>query len=815
MQDSYEGFIVHSSLSPGSGPSRLFLIGRLGDGRSFAVVEDRVRPGFYLRESDLTLSSDILERSGGRVEKSPFRTIDGEACVRLSWDSLQRFQNALQLFEEREIRTYEADIRLQDQFLMSGGIHGSVNIWGNPTKGRKVDLVFRNPELTPSDRHPVLSVLSLDIETNTSGTCIYAIGLLCDDPWKHGRREELLFCGPIERSDRITPFPDERSMLEAFCERIRALDPDIITGWNVIDFDFKMIAERIDHHRLEFQIGRSDSAAAFLPGERGRSNTIIVPGRQVIDAMRVVRASPERFSDYTLQTVAQTVLNRGKDLELLENERRPQAVERLYRSDPGALCRYCIEDTRLVIDILKKTGLLELTFRRCLLIGISLERVWTSIPSFEYLYIESMHRWGLVAPSPGVDPLPSVEAPGGAILEPRAGLYDNVAVFDFRSLYPSIIRTFNIDPVSFVPPDAALKMTEPMRDALIRAPNGACFRRESTILPTLLDRFFQSREEAKKAGDATASYVYKIIMNSFYGVMGAAGSRFMSGYISGAITGFGRQLLHWCGDFFSRQGYRVLYGDTDSIFILTGMPKDTPEQELTEMSRQLCRQVNIALQSYLSASYGVESFLELEFEKIYYKFFLPQARGAGATETESRRGRAKGYAGLLVPLARFADTAPPGNRTGCIEIVGMEAVRRDWTELARGFQIGLLELLFLEADTDAIRGFVHKVVDTLYSGGLDGQLVYRKALRKPVSAYTRSKPPHVRAAGMLDPEDQHGLIRYLWTTEGPQPEGRVTAPIDYEHYREKQLGPIARTVAELLGVDPELFFGDEQQLTLF
>jgi len=815
MPEYFEGFIVHSYFFRGKDSPRLYLIGRLKNGKTFAVVEERQRPGFYLRESELSAAIDYLRRSGDRWEESAAHTIDDERCVWVNCDSVQQCQQAVQSFTERGIRTYEGDIRFADQFLMSRGIHGSVTIQGSPRKGRRVDLIFINPEISPSDWEPCLSVLSMDIETDPRGNEIYAISLVFRDPWSAEERQEVLFSGSIEGNNTITAFPDERFLLEGFCERILQWDPDIITGWNVIDFDFKIIAKRIKHRQLPFQIGRADTPASFLLGEKRRSHTVIIPGRQVLDAVRLVRAAPEHFSDYTLETVSLAVLGRGKELDLKENESRTEAVVRMYRENPISLCRYCLEDSRLVLDILDRTGLMDLTLRRCLLIGISLDRAWTSIPAFEYLYIEALHRCGGVAPTLGVDLPPVVDTPGGAILEPQTGLYDNVWVFDFKSLYPSIIRTFNIDPVSYVPQETMSQMPKEEQNRLIGAPNGTCFKRQAAILPELLERFFESRDAAKRRGDEVASYVYKIIMNTFYGVLCAQGSRFASGHIAGAITSFGRHLLHWSKDYFTRISYPVLYGDTDSLFVLSGLPQDTPKEELLEKGRQICDQINTELNQYISETFEVRPYLELEFEKTYHRFFLPPVRGATDSEKKEIRGRAKGYAGLLVPVSELKLSIRPEERSRCIEVVGMEAVRRDWTDLAKGFQIGLLTLLFHGAAISAFREFIHKVVTDLYDGKLDEKLVYTKALRKPISEYTHAKPPHVRAAGMLDPEEQRGLIHYLWTHDGPQPAGRLSSTIDYDHYVEKQLKPIAQSFTEVLGTDLKRLFGEEEQLRLF
>ena len=144
------------------------------------------------------------------------------------------------------------------------------------------------------------------------------------------------------------------------------------------------------------------------------------------------------------------------------------------------------------------------------------ELAWTSIAAFEHLYIEALHQRGRVAPTFGVDPLPMEGAPGGIILSPRPGVFDDVLVFDFQSLYPSIIRTFNIDPLSYLP-DRQTGTEEELREQNgaeegaegkppIRAPNGALFRRQPGILPDLLNRFFERRSEAQEKGDACLLY---------------------------------------------------------------------------------------------------------------------------------------------------------------------------------------------------------------------------------------------------------------------------------------------------------------------
>ena len=253
-----------------------------------------------------------------------------------------------------------------------------------------------------------------------------------------------------------------------------------------------------------------------------------------------------------------------------------------------------------------------------------------------------------------------------------------------------------------------------------------------------------------------------------------------------------------------RQGYVVLYGDTDSLFVSSGLPADTSSSGVLDRGKRLGEQINRKLKSHVESEYGVVSRLDLEFEKAYSRFFLPPLRVAGVGETGAR-GRAKGYAGQVIAE----------NGTGFIEVKGMEAVRRDWTDLAQEFQRELLFRVFAGRSPEDIRSYVDEVVKRLEAGDLDGKLVYRKVLRKKIEEYTKNRPPHAKAAALLPPEKQRGVIRYILTVDGPQPEELKTSAIDYHHYRERQLKPIAGSFAEVLGVELSFFFREDTQLRLF
>jgi DNA polymerase II len=360
------------------------------------------------------------------------------------------------------------------------------------------------------------------------------------------------------------------------------------------------------------------------------------------------------------------------------------------------------------------------------------------------------------------------------------GLHRNVWVFDFKSLYPSLIRTFNIDPLSYVERPA------PQAD-LIRT-GGAAFVRTPGILPRMLDELFPRREQAKKAGDNVASHAIKILMNSFYGVLGAPSCRFYNTALVNAITGTGRELLLWSKAWFETAGFAVLYGDTDSVFVDSG--SDDAESAHGQ-GQDLAAALNRDLGRYIDERWRVATRMELEFEKLYLKLFLPRAR-------QSTRGASKRYAGLL-------GGAEPG-----VEFIGMEVVRRDWTALAKQVQRELYQRLFADQSVDA---YLAEVVRKVRNGDLDADLVYRKNLRKDTDEYTATTPPHVVAArkSTLPPGR---LISYVMTIAGAEPLDNVRHPLDREHYVLKQVRPVAEPVLETLGLNFEQVIGDSRQLDL-
>ena len=622
------------------------------------------------------------------------------------------------------------------------------------------------------------TILSFDIETDPSARKLLAISL-------YGRDIDEVYI--VDSSGREMPARafacnDEASALKAFCQRVAEIDPDIFTGWNVVDFDLRVLSRIAARVRQPLHLGREPGPLRIRPA-RGYfgSGQATIPGRVVLDGMDLVRGAFARFDDYSLDAVSRAVLGEGKAVEGDVRDRAGEIIRR-YRTDLPGFALYARTDARLALGIIEKMRLIPLALARSRLTGMQPDRVSASIASFDFVYLAELHKRDIVAPTVrSGDARVSASQTGGHVLEPTTGFHRNVWVFDFKSLYPSVMRTFNIDPLAFV---AGVGTGEDV----IRTATGAEFRRGNAILPRMLDRLAQARDAAKRADDEIASQAIKILMNSFYGVLGTPACRFHNPAIANAITGQSRHFLLWSKAWFEEEGFDVLYGDTDSLFVLSGLADPHGAHARGD---DLVRKINAAIARYVREAWGVESQLELEFEKLYTRLFLPSVRHGSA-------GARKRYTG--VPYGSDA-----------VEFVGMEVVRRDWTDLAKTVQRELYARLFADAPVD---DYLAQVVRDVRCGGFDDALVYRKGLRKKLTSYTKNTPPHVAAARKAR-SDPGRLISYIMTLNGPEPLDNVTAELDREHYVQKQVRPVAEPVLDTFGLSFEQAIGDDKQLELF
>lgn len=833
IEETAEGCVVHAWYD---GKRKLIqILGRLADGRSFAAGVTPPGTAAGIDREQGRFLRELLDRSAPcgngaskpavRLEDRGFRLFDAKPCLNIEADSQRDFERALSVAKQHRIAVADLGLKGAQEALVQLGIRYGVRVSGTVRAGRRVDAVFTQAAVESAHSvRPALSVLSLDIETEEPSGRIRCISLAMRTVPPKGRAEEmpgadpgaepagdmppaenraLVFAGTWPEGLAVPPWisvqEDERLLLLEASRLIAQYDPDILTGWNVIDFDFLRLAAACERCRVPFDFGRSVESGKYFPAEssggRARSASVFLPGRQVLDALRLVRTGWDRYDSYGLETVAQAVLGRGKT-EVADGRNKLAELDRLYAEDPLSFCEYCMNDAVLVLDILDRKELIQHTAERAALTGAGLDKAWTSVASFERIYAELLFARRIFPP--GFETGRKVSgAAGGTVLEPASGMFGAVAVFDFRSLYPSLMRTFNIDPHAY---ERALRSDSASEETII-APNGAAFVRERGVLPRLIDDWFEARVAAISRGDDGAAFVYKILMNSFYGVLGTPSCRYARTELAGAITSFGKVCLHFARDFFIARGFRVLYGDTDSVFVELGAPEPKvealePKVEALEAKLEaLASELNRELALFVQKDWNCESHIQIRFEKLYTRFFIPRLRTAGEGD---ERGRSKGYAGLL---------AAKGGKDAEVEIKGMEAARSDYVPLARRFQTELLRLIFTGNGTGDAAEFIRQTLEKLFKGEFDAELVFKKRLVRVPESYIANVPPHIKVARSLGWKNRRGTVEYVMTTNGAEALSLQTSPIDYLWYAQSQLLPLSRSAGAAAGFDADAIFG--------
>ncbi len=764
-----KGFIIYPTYKVVNNQAHIYLFGRLENGQSFVTI-NKFQPYFFIKTHDLKKAEKLWKIP--KTEQTPYTNFHKENVSKLTFHIPSEIPKAREVFQEENIECYEADIRFEYRFLIDKKIQGSIDIEGEYESNDFIDRIYTEPKISPINYSPRnLKILSLDIETSIDGKKLYCISL-------YGENYKKSFIISNSQFKNTSSYSDESSLLEDFKKEIQKEDPDIITGWNVIDFDLDFLLKKYNQHELPFQIGR-DNSQVKLRLQKGffRDSKAEISGRVVLDGLSLLKSSFIKVRDYKLDTVAQDILKQKK---LIKQEDKGK-IDELYKKNQQYLLDYNQNDAQLVYDILKKSQTLELSIQRSISTGMPLDRVSASIASFDSLYLKKARERNLVVPTGKFSEKPS-PITGGFVMESKPGIYDNILVFDFKSLYPSLMRTFNLDPASF--------LGKKKEKNAIESPNGVYFRNEKGIVPEIISALLKEREKAREDKNELSRYAIKILMNSFFGIMASPSCRFFNMDFANAITHFGQYIIKLTAKKIEEQGYEVIYSDTDSVFINSKLES---EDQATKRGKFIETKINSFYKEFIKKEYNRESFLELEFEKNYIRFLMPKIRSG-------EKGAKKKYAGLK----RI-------NGKEEIEIVGLEAKRTDWTEAAHEFQKELLNKVFYKQE---ISEFVKKFIKDIREGKYDDKLLYRKQLRKTESAYVKTTPPHVKAIRKL--KNFNGrIVEYYLTTDGPETKQTLKHKLDYDHYIAKQIKPIAEMILVFFNLNFDDIVKGSKQVKLF
>jgi DNA polymerase delta subunit 1 len=552
-------------------------------------------------------------------------------------------------------------------------------------------------------------------------------------------------CAPIVGSDVIS-CDKETQLLEQWAEFVREADPDIITGYNINNFDGPYLLNRAKHLRVRnfHFLGRVKNVVSVIRDtimqskQMGkRENKVInIDGRIQLDLM-LIMIRDYKLRSYSLNAVSYHFLQEQKEdvhHSIITDLQNGTAQTR------RRLAVYCLKDAYLPIRLLDKLMCVINYMEMARVTGVPLSYLQTrgqQIKVVSQLIRKAMEQ-DLIMPTyqsqAGDD-----NFEGATVIEPKRGYYDKpIATLDFSSLYPSIMMAHNLCYTSLLKPGAANQFGLTDND-YIRTPSGNLFVKSNIrkgLLPEILESLLSARKKAKsdlkietdpfkkKVLDGR-QLALKISANSVYGFTGAQVGKLPCLEISQSVTAFGRMMIEQTKNEVERKytianGYPfnadVIYGDTDSVMVKFGVDTVAEAMKLGEEA----------------AGYVSQKFIKpikLEFEKVYFPYLLINK---------------KRYAGLYF-------TRP--DKHDFMDCKGIEAVRRDNCPLVAKLMNECLQKILIERDPNGAMEFAKQNISDLLCNRVDiSQLVVTKELTKTDKDYT-AKQAHVELATKMRKRD--------------------------------------------------------------
>jgi len=561
---------------------------------------------------------------------------------------------------------------------------------------------------------------------------------------------------------------NDKPVLEAFMNYVESFDPDIIVGYGVNAQDWQYLTARCKKLGLHLRVDRAKTEPhGSVYGH------VSLNGRINLDLADYADEFPE--------VKVKTLANLADYLGIMKVENRI-LVEDIDFADywdaqakRGDLKQFSMDNTCCIMGITET--ILDFAMQLSNLVCLPLDHVGTAAAGFrvEWFLIKRTHKLNELVPR-------RVEQPyrpyaGGLVLQPKPGLHENIAVLDFKSMYPNIMIAYNLSPDTYVSP----KDPEPPGGVYVAPEVKHKFRKQppgfyKEVLSYLIGVRNEVRLEMKDLQPKSVEYrvldarqkAVKVITNASYGYAGWTGARWYMKPVAEAAAAWGRNTILTAIEMTEKDKLKVVYGDTDSIFI-ENQP-DRVEKLTKEVEKKLG--------------------LEIKPDKVYVRIFFTEAK--------------KRYAGLL----------PDGR----LDIVGMEVVRGDWATIAKNVQEKVLEIILKEQSPKKAVDFVHQFIYELQQKRVPYRdLVIWKTLSKPAEDY-EVRASHVEAAKMLRAKgwelsvgDKIGYV--VVCGEGRLYE-RVKPytlasydDVDIEYYVSKQVVPAAARILESFGVTEEQLLG--------
>ncbi len=588
---------------------------------------------------------------------------------------------------------------------------------------------------------------------------------------------------------------DEKELINEFKRTIKEYKPDYLVGYFSDGFDLPYIKARAKKYNISLDINLDKSDVKLPKRYFGSVKTIGLVHLDIYKFIRGIMGVSLQLDNYSLGEAAKEIIKEDKlDLDLS----KLALVWDSGSKEIEDICEYNLHDANLTYKICKEI-LLNMT-ELARLLGQTIHDICRISYGqlIESYLLRKAKEFDEIAPNKPTSTIIAQRRTGtyqGAFVsEPKAGLYDNLVVFDFKSLYPSIIVAHNIDPTSLTKSKKGSYKSPDIFEEGKKA-NYYFSYKEEALIPSVIKELIIRRNRIKEIlknnkNDKileARSNALKISANAAYGMFGFFGARWYSKECAAAITAYGRHHIQDVINKAKKEKFNVIYSDTDSVVL--GLDKKSKENALEFMDK-----INIEL----------PSLMELELEDFYKKGIFVMKKGKAS-------GAKKKYALIT--------------NDGFMKIRGFETVRRDWSYLAKKTQMKVLEIILKEGSIEKALEYVKNVIENVRKKTIPiNEMVIQTQLRKDIKDYEQIGP-HVKVAERMKnrgiPVSSGTIINYV-IIEG---EGMIRdrarllneckdEDYDSEYYIKNQIIPSVKMIFEAVGIKEEDLLISKEQSTL-
>ena len=589
-------------------------------------------------------------------------------------------------------RHFEADIPFATRFMIDTGLTGGIEAPGTtadyreirpvtidaPAKTCMIDIECEDERGFPdAQRDKIICIACHDAFDDDYVTFLLKSGKAEPDFSKDVNAGGLINGCFTKGKHTICIYDDETEMLRAFAAYIARRDPDILSGWNFVDFDMPYIMNRMERLGL--------SATELLARLKGMTERNALRGRALFDLLTAYKKMHGTLREsYRLDAVAEAELKERK-------VRYTGTISDLWKTDPRLLVEYNFKDVELCVAIDKKKNIVGFYREIDRYVGCPLDKTLNSSSVID-VYVLRKASGRYVLPSKGFANAEEFE--GATVFEPSKGVRENVVVLDLKSLYPMAMMTINASP----------ETKDPQGELV--APNGIRFRKEPDGLTrSIISDLLRERDEKKGLRNTFAfgspeyvlydmqQNVLKVIMNTYYGVSGYTRFRLFDREIGAAVTSVGRAIIEHTRRVIEGLGHTVIYGDTDSCMVQ--LPQGYDRQKTIETARSIEKALNASYSEFAKKELNADThYFSIKFEKIYARFF--------------QAGKKKRYAGRLV--------WKEGKDVNETDIVGFEIRRSDTPQITKIVQKKVMELILSGTGYGEVKAYLSDIIKKYRAG---------------------------------------------------------------------------------------------------